>query len=170
MLFTLINASSCNKPDPEPQLPSGENTVYYYLDGTLEIPVDNIEFNTKAIKIYYCNQTNTSFQIYFTSSSHSYLKFFLMNGIQNIGNIILNQGNYSDCDSLNSFGYFYNEEWFSYYSYFSQNNSGTVNITYLSTDKKQFKGTFEMDLYDNNNSVKHITGGYFNINLDTLND
>ena len=56
-------------------------------------------------------------------------------------------------------------------AYYTHDNSGTVNITYLSENKRHFKGTFEMTVYQENTNVeKQITGGYFNINLDTLND
>ena len=45
------------------------------------------------------------------------------------------------------------------------------DISYLSENKRHFKGTFKMTVYHENTSVeKHITQGHFNINLDTVNN
>jgi hypothetical protein len=160
-LITIFNASSCNKPDPEPELPTGENTAYYYLDGQLIIPktfspgwgspyIDGITFYN----------TSNGFRIGFRISSID-LDLF-------IDNLLIQNGNYQ-LNSNSSYGKLslQNDIWVYYYT---TDNSGNLKITYLSDNQRQIKGTFEMDVYDSNGNVKHITDGHFNINLDTLND
>jgi len=63
-----------------------------------------------------------------------------------------------------------NDIWETQY-YYTHDGTGTVEITYLSEDKKKFKGTFEMVVYlAGTGKEKHITNGHFNINLETIND
>lgn len=158
-LITIFNASSCNKPDPEPELPTGENTAYYYLDGQLIIPetfspgwgspyIDGITFYN----------TSNGFEIGFRISSID-LDLF-------IDNLLIQNGNYQ-LNLTGSYGILglNNNIWVYYYT---TDNSGNLKITYLSDNQRQIKGTFEMDVYDSNGNVKHITDGHFNINLDTL--
>lgn len=174
-LITFFNASSCNKPDPKPELPTGENTAYYYLNGQLVVPSNSQPIIGPVISAlsYSCsNCANVlySCELEINAGNDEYLVMSFKNGIESVGNITL--AKCEDCFScdINSFGYLrlYNSSGSIYY--FTKNNSGTVNVTYLSANKQQIKGTFEMDVYDSNNNVKHITGGHFNINLDTLNN
>ena len=166
ILFSLLTASSCEKP--EPPLPTGENTAYYYLDGQLIIPTgytSGVSF-VKPIRIGYCSQPNNSFTINLSNYDESTYIFFL-NGIQTAGNRYLSEKSETFCESTNNIGCL--QLWNPITLYYTQNNSGTVNITYLSENKRQFKGTFEMTVYNSNGIVSpHITGGHFNINLDTL--
>jgi len=161
-LITIFNASSCNKPDPEPELPTGENTAYYYLDGQLIIPetfspgwgspyIDGITFYN----------TSNGFEIHFSERTPYYVDISINNQLIQNGNYQLNSnGSYGKLSLQNNI-------WVCYYT---TDNSGNLKITYLSDNQRQIKGTFEMDVYDSNGNVKHITDGHFNINLDTLND
>ena len=180
ILLSLLTTSSCNKPDPEPHptgenteppLPTGENTAYYYLDGQLVIPkgyTSGVSF-VKPIGYGGC-MPESSRLIYFQNPTERLYIYFL-NGIQTTGTIYLTTSNsgYDFCQNVNSIGMMDIRNTIESNYYFTQNNSGTVNITYLSENKRQFKGTFEMTVYNSNGIVSpHITGGHFNINLDTL--
>lgn len=174
-LITLFNASSCNKPDPEPELPTGENTAYYYLNGKLIIPSKSqpiIGPVSPALSYNSLNCANVlhSSELEINAGNDEYLVLSFKNGIESVGNISL--AKCDDCFScdINSFGYLRLYSSIGTIDYFTRNNSGIVNITYLSVNNRQFKGTFEMVVYGNNGNVKHITGGHFDINLDTLND
>lgn len=56
------------------------------------------------------------------------------------------------------------------YRYISEDNCGSIEITYLSPDKREFKGKFNMILYspDSQDSIV-IKNGHFWIDLDKLN-
>jgi len=160
-ILVLSTAASCNKPDDEPSLPTGENTMYYYMDGTLQIPIaSNSIPQTPAIYYNSCSD-DISFQI---CGRPLHIHFY--NGIQQTGYITLNQSNFDSCLVPNNHAFFEKNS----KVYYTQDGSGMVNITYLSADKRQFKGTFDMTVYDETGATKHLTDGHFNINLDTLND
>ena len=177
MLMMLTTAVSCtitrgeNEPE-EQELPTGENTIYYYVDGKLYIPEDqNIGgILTPAIDFYFCTG-GISLQLYTTN-----MCILFYNGIHETGEITLNQSNYDACQVRDNHGFYVQSElWddgvFHTTWYYTHDGSGTVNITYLSEDKRKFKGTFEMTVYhENTNEPIEITDGHFNINLDTLNE
>ena len=66
-ILLLSLASSCNKPEPEPeqQLPTGENTMYYYIDGELYIPKasSNGGIYSPAIGYGFCDSEHITFEI-----------------------------------------------------------------------------------------------------------
>jgi len=174
--FTIVLmstiASSCKKPkDEKSELPTGENTMYYYVDGVLHIP--------KGQHIGGVWEPAISYSVCLHGGSFDLvtLSFFIhfYNGIQSTGPILLNQGHYDSCQVLDNHAIFVKKELGSdgilhNIDYYTHDGSGTINITYLSADKRKFKGTFEMTVYhENTNAEIHITDGHFNINLDTLN-
>ena len=87
----------------------------------------------------------------------------------------MNQGHYDSCEVNDNHVFIHQKELWNdgvYHTtfYYTQEGSGIINITYLSEDKKHFKGTFEMTVFhENTGAEKHITKGHFNINLNTLN-
>ncbi len=170
-LIIFSTASSCKNPkDTGDELPTGENTLYCYVDGRLYIPKTG-DSTPPVPAIYFSLCTDG---VSFLLGADDLVLLF-QNGITQIGSITLNQSNYDACwvhdnhaflgqKELGSDGVFHN------IYYYTHNGSGTVNITYLSADKKHFKGTFEMTVYHENTGVeKHITDGHFDINLNTLN-
>ena len=66
--------------------------------------------------------------------------------------------------------YTYNACGYPYYLCISEDNCGSIEITYLSPDKREFKGKFNMILYspDSQDSIV-IKNGHFWIDLDKLN-
>ena len=172
-IILLSTASSCTDDEPtEPQLPTGENTMYYYVDGKLYIPKSSggfLEPYTPAIRFSNCNDDS-----YNIGTLNLFFHFY--NGITQIEEITLNQSHYDSCQVFDNHGNYGKKEsnkngvMITKY-YYTHNGSGTVNITYLSENKRHFKGTFDMTVYhEDTNEEIHITNGHFNINLDTLND
>ncbi len=172
-IILLSTASSCTDDEPtEPSLPTGENTMYYYVDGELYIPkpIYTTIPSMPAIGSGYCID-GVSLILYGRK-----LFFHFKNGIELIGEISLNQSNYQIC-TINDSHAFYNKEEQNENGimvtkhYYTHDGSGTVNITYLSDNKRHFKGSFEMTVYhEDTNAEIQITDGHFNINLDTLNE
>lgn len=169
----LLTALSCKKQiEPEEQLPSGENTMYYYVNGELYIPKDSNIGGWYAPAIGYgiCLD-GISFDI---STINLLIHFY--NGIQQSGTITLNQSHYDMCQVFENHAFYGQKELGSdgvYHNidYYTHDGSGLVNITYLSEDKRKFKGTFEMTVYHEDTDAEiHITDGHFSINLDTLNN
>ena len=172
--FMLLTALSCKKQiEPEEQLPSGENTMYYYVNGELYIPRDKNIGGMYAPAIGYsiCDVNSSTFSLRTIN-----LMLFFYEGIHETGSITLNQSHYDTCQVHDNHAYYGQKELGSdgvYHNidYFTHDGSGTVNITYLSEDKRKFKGTFEMTVYHEDTDAEiHITDGHFNINLDTLNN
>jgi len=173
-VLTLNIASSCNKPkEQEETLPNGENTMYYYIDGNLTIPESSSSggMTIPAINYGICDIDSPTFDIGTTNIS-----FQFYNGISDVGVITLNQSNYDTCQVFDNHGLYHASELWDdgiYHTtwYYTLDGTGEINITYLSEDKKHFKGTFQMTVYHmNTGSEKQITDGHFNINLNTLND
>lgn len=172
IVFMLTIASSCNKPrDEQIVLPTGENTMYYYIDGELYIPKGKHIGGVWAPAIGYglCLD-GISFDI---STINLLLHFH--NGIQETGNIMFNQSHYDMCQVMDNHAFYGQKELgidgvYHNINYYSHNGSGSVTVTHLSVDKRVFKGTFEITVYhENTDEPIEITEGHFNINLDTLN-
>jgi hypothetical protein len=167
-LITVFNASSCNKPDPETELPTSENTAYYYLEGQLIVPTGRGIVPPIIPAISFYNNSNNYFRLSFSSEDPSLDVDFYINGVITSITYFLNECTPSNCDeNYAHLSLPINHTWTDFKT---KDNTGNLKITYLSENKRQFKGTFEMDVYDSNGNVKHITGGHFNINLDTLNN
>jgi len=176
ILISVSTACKTDEPDTtekEIVLPTGENSMYYYIDNALYIPRGNTigGIHIDAINHTICaaDPTHTTFTL---GTSNIYLHFY--NGIQETGVITLNQSHHDLCQTTdyNAF-YSTSELWddgiYHTTSYYTRDGTGEINITYLSDDKQQFKGTFNMTVYHMNTGVtKEITEGHFNINLDTL--
>ena len=172
-ILIVSTASSCNKPEDEPVIvPTGENTMYYYIDGDLYIPetVNNGGIVSYAINYFLCLD-NETFNL---RTPNLLLQFF--HGIEQTGITTLNQGDFDSCQVGNSHGYYKGPKELNdngvlqSIAYYTHDGSGTVNITYLSEDKQKFKGTFDMSVYHENTDVEVKITGHFNINLDTLNN
>ena len=171
-ILLLSLTTSCKKPEPEQQLPTGENTMYYYIDGELYIPKasSNGGIYSPAISYGYCGAEHITFEI----NTNFGIDIHFEGGINKTGVITLNQSNYDSCQVFeNHANYATTELWNDgiYHTtwYYTHDGTGTVNITYLSDNKRHFIGTFEMTVYHENTGVeKHITDGHFNINIDTL--
>ena len=173
LIYILLSLTACHKTnDVEDVLPQGENTMYCYLNGELYVPLGHVNggFLINAIEHSICLD-DSSFSLAFTNRTlptPADIKLFFKGGINEEGVITLNEGHYDICQNTNNFGRVYIPNNTSN-AYYTRNNSGSVIITEISLDKKQFKGTFEMTVYKNG-ETKNITNGNFNINLDTLNE
>jgi len=167
----LLGSSCSEQVEYEEQLPTGENTMYYYLNGVLTIPKGNNEggIYTPAIGYSYCYSDTPSLNL----STFDILLHF-HEGISQTGIITLNNSSYEACDIMDNHAFCDTTElWedgiFHTTYYYTHNGTGEVNITYLSEDKQKFKGTFQMTVYrETTGETKEITEGHFNINLDTL--
>jgi hypothetical protein len=163
---------SCSKKDHEPTLPSGENTAYYYLNGGLVVPkgfTAGVSF-IKPISANICIQPNNAIVFYFNNSTE-YFQLYIKPGVVNTGLQVLSAGgSNSACDYNHSFAFLSIRGAVSNPSleFTTVQNSGEVNITKISADKRKFSGTFKATLYDANGQKVEITGGVFDINLDTL--
>ncbi len=170
VLFSIVmlsTAVSCKKSEIQQELPTGVNTMYYYIDGELYLPKGRHVGGIWDPAISYGICSNESFDI-----STINLLLLFHNGIQQIGEITLNQSHYDICQVFDNHAKFSkkNDEQ-QHINYYTHDGSGSVNITYLSEDKRKFIGTFEMTVYhESTNQAIQITDGHFNINLDTLND
>jgi len=174
ILISVSSACKTEEPDTTEEeivLPTGENSMYYYIDNALYIPKGNTigGIHSPAINYAICDINEPTFKII---TDNLILYFF--NGIQEEGLIILNQSHYSLCQTTDYNAFYHTSELWDdgiYHStaYYTRDGTGEINITYLSDDKQQFKGTFNMTVYHMNTGVtKEITEGHFNINLDTL--
>lgn len=175
-IFALIFFSilmSCSKKEEPIQLPSGENTAYYYLNGNLVIPkgAGFVPPVIKPITYGVCPLPSNGCSISFNNASE-YLDLFIKSGISTLGSYTLTTGttNIQNCTYDNSFGLLYirGNNGSSDTDYLTSQNSGEVIITKISANKRQFSGTFKATLKDANGQSVEITGGVFDINLDTL--
>ncbi len=180
IIFSVL--ASCTKEEIIPDstiLPSGENTMYYYIDGGLYIPKSTLDLpfpNIPAISFYQCSNSE-SFRL-----ETKNLELFFYEGIQQseIAPINQYQSNQNTCEQTSNFAIFYNkvkvgifengDPAYDYVTLPTDNNAGMLNITWSSANHRQFKGTFEFTVYDEDGPKNiHITDGHFDINLDTLN-
>jgi len=102
------------------------------------------------------------------------LNLFFNGRITHTGTYTLMHSDQGDTSSANGGNtYLYQNQAFVYGLggfYISEDNCGSIEITYLSPDKREFKGTFNMTLYNPyvaNDSIV-IKNGLFWINLDTI--
>ena len=171
LLFLMASNVSCIKSKEDTEDTTGENTMYFYVDGKLVISKDRNIGGIITPAIRYQNCGNGTFGIISMSLHISFYQ-----GINGIGKITLNQSHYDTCQVFDNHAFFHGQKElgsdgiYHNIAFYTHDGSGTVNITYLSPDKKHFKGTFEMTVYhENTNRPIHITDGHFNINLNTLN-
>ena len=171
IMFTIL--ISCSKKEDIIQLPSGENTAYYYLNGNLVIPkgAGVVPPVVKPITYGACPLPTNGCTISFNNASE-YINLFIKSGISTLGSYTLTTGstNIQNCSYANSFGLLYvrGNNGGTSIDYLTSQNSGEIIITKLSANKRQFSGTFKATLKDANGQSVEITGGVFDINLDTL--
>ena len=145
LLITIISSISIScikqeKKEKKEELPTGENTMYYYVDDKLVIPqVNYSDWVTPAINFYYCDSSHTTFKLYTLN-----IDFHFENGIQHSGIISFNQSNYDMCQTPGNHAFIHVKELQSdnivhNVLYYTHEGSGTINITYLSSDKKHLK-------------------------------
>ena len=171
-LFLFLALFSCSKQEDAASLPSGENTAYYYLNGNLVIPkgAGFVPPVVKPITANTCILPNNGIVLHFNNSLERFT-IYIKPGIVNIGSELLNLGgNNSACNYSNSFAFLSikGAAGNSNLEFTTAQNSGEVIITKFSANKRKFSGTFKATLYGVNGEQKEITGGVFDINLDTL--
>ena len=178
IFLLVINFNSCKKKTEEKknELPTGENTFYCYIDGELYVPKGS-DWAIPSIPDLDTSQCDTITHSFILSAYNANYKkdvsLFFHNGISETGTITLMQSNYDMCyvgDNHGNLTVIENEHGVDVQKYYyTHDGSGTINITYLSDDKRHFKGTFQMTVYhEDTNAPIHITDGHFNINLNTL--
>ena len=174
ILFLILIALSCSKnEDNLVQLPSGENTAYYYLNGNLVIPqgFGSVPPFVKPISCNLCIQPNNGI-VFRLNNIEQIFSFFIKSGITSTGLYPFNfgDGNDSACNYNNSFSLLSIRGFNGApdINYATTQNSGEVVITTLSADKRKFTGTFRATLVDGAGATIQVTGGVFNVNLDTL--
>ena len=178
IFLLVINFNSCKKKTEEKknELPTGENTFYCYIDGELYVPKGDgwAIPKIKGLNYIKCDIDSPSFFIRaYNVENKKAINIHFENGIENTGAITLMQSNYDTCDMNTCNAYLAVVENVNGIStskwYFTHDGTGTVDITYLSNDKKHFIGTFDMIVYhEDTNAPIHITDGHFNINLNTF--
>jgi hypothetical protein len=171
LLFSIL--ISCSKKEEPIQLPTGENTAYYYLNGALVIPkgAGVVPPVIKPITYSSCLLPDSGLVLNFNNLTER-LKLFIKPGITTTGTYTLSTGgtNIQTCIYNNNFGHLSirGNNGASDTDYLTSQNSGELIITKLSTNKRQLSGTFKATLKDANGQSIEITGGVFDINLDTL--
>lgn len=169
VFFFCLALFSCSKKDEETPSATAENTAYYYLNGGLIVPkgyTAGVGF-VKPITWRICSAPNAGLILFFNNKSETFQLFFNL-GINNSGIYQLSAGGSdSACFYGVNFGYLSlsstpGQE------FVTSQNSGEVIITKISADKRKFSGTFGATLFDTNGQKVEITGGVFDINLDTL--
>jgi len=166
MAFALITCCK-DKPDPDPLPPlthEGKNTFGCYIDG--EPFVAKVKFTVGGGTAVSAN-FNESTKYLILQGSHEYEG----GAIESIGfSVYVTQGvaNYvMKVNTTNKEGYTYGVATTIYYH--DMDNKGTVNITFLDTDKNIISGRFEMTLinpaYTNNPNkpTMVITDGRFDV-------
>ncbi len=183
--FSFLLFLGCSRPRtlyPLPEQPSqGLNHLYFYgtiNGGYAELYVASplFTFITYDPGITYnplCgnHQQGTSITATKYKEPRFYLSLFFYNGINHTGIYPLSDTDISTvplCDtSLNQHqaGLYLGGE-----KYVSKDHCGNIKINYLSPDKKEFKGIFNMTLYNANNSQDSIVirNGDFWIHIDSL--
>ncbi len=157
-------------------LPHGENTMYYYVDGKLVIPKTKHSgiHTLYAIGYFTCpNDTPNEGILGIVDSNHLWI---FINDLTE-GRHIFQQGHYDFCYMADGMSAFLDVEQTDpdgvvrTYPWYTRPGSGYIRFTYVSPDKRKFKGTFEMTVYHSvTGEEKHITDGHFNINLDKLHE
>ena len=172
IFLLVINFNSCKKKTEEKknELPTGENTFYCYIDGELYLPKGDGWAIPKIPGLNFSNCLDwVSFDIYAGNVDIKRdINLHFHNGISETGTITLMQSNYDMCyvgDNHGNLTVIENEHGVDVQKYYyTHDGSGAINITYLSDDKRHFKGTFEMTVYhEDTNAPIHITDGHFNI-------
>ncbi len=180
-IFALsLTLNSCkdklNQNIGDDGLPHGENTMYYYVDGRLVIPKTRYagEHIKYAIGYLYCYENNPNEGSLVLSDSQGL--YFLISDV-NEGRQEFHQAHYDLCYVPDGTCAFLDVKQTDpdgvvrTYPWYTRPGSGYIRFTYVSPDKRKFKGTFEMTVYHSvTGEEKHITGGHFNINLDKLHE
>ena len=180
VLFSLsLTAVHCkdnlNQNIGDDGLPHGENTMYYYVDGKLVIPKTKHSgvYTIPAISYHRCYQHQED--IIIRDSNHFYIRINSEDFTEETHNLY--QAHYDICRiPTNSCAFIGIEQTdpdgvVRTYPWYTRPGSGYIRFTYVSPDKRKFKGTFEMTVYHSvTGEEKHITDGHFNINLDKLHE
>ena len=85
------------------------------------------------------------------------------------GLIEMGQGHY-DFDFVPGSYAMYSQLENGWMDYYTRPGSGWVEIEWMSEDKRKFKGRFEMTLYNYQGRSVTLTDGYFNIDMDKLDE
>jgi len=178
VLFSLsLTAVHCkdnlNQNIGDDGLPHGENTMYYYVDGKLVIPETKHSGIYTLHAIAYGRCSDTARHIILHDSNHLWFRIYDDHLVE--GTHSFNQATYDYCRAPNGTFAFIGikqtdpDGVVRTYRWYTRPGSGYIRFTYVSPDKRKFKGTFEMTVYHSvTGEEKHITDGHFNINLNTL--
>ena len=181
VLFSLsLTAVHCkdnlNQNIGDDGLPHGENTMYYYVDGKLVIPETKYAGThiRYAIGYRYCVSISPHAGWLILVDSN---KLRIMISDISEGRHDFHQAHYDLCNIPDGTCAFLDVKQTDpdgvvrTYSWYTRPGSGYIRFTYVSPDKRKFKGTFEMTVYHSvTGEEKHITDGHFNINLDKLHE
>jgi len=181
VLFSLsLTAVHCkdnlNQNIGDDGLPHGENTMYYYVDGKLVIPETKYsgEYVIPAIEYSYCPSISNNAGWLELADSNNL--FILISNIS-LGRHDFHQAHYDSCSNSDGTSAVLDikqtdpDGVVRTYPWYTRPGSGYIRFTYVSPDKRKFKGTFEMTVYHSvTGEEKHITDGHFNINLDKLHE
>ncbi len=188
MLMLVISTVSCKRkilypiPKSEPKPPTTVNHFYFYFekDGKDELYIaeNYYDFDHYRNGIDFFEDAGANHQgqllIGFKHASFD-MGLFFYPGITHTGIYTLKHSDEAMTES-NGYTYLNQNQAYIYplfthnYQYISEDNCGSVEITYLSSDKREFKGRFNMTLYapQSQDSIV-IKNGHFWIDLDKLN-
>jgi len=173
-LTALYCKDNLNQNIGKDGLPHGENSLYYYVDGRLVIP----ETKHSGISVYYAiaykycpANSNNAGWLKLKDANH--LRILISDLSE--GRHYFHQAHYDMCNVPDGTSASLNikqtdpDGVVRTYPWYTRPGSGHIRFTYVSPDKRKFKGTFEMTVYHAvTGEEKHITDGHFNINLDKL--
>jgi len=186
LFLTLLSVSSCSKDkrindkEKEEKPPTEVNHFYFYVnkngEKNLYVAEEYSGVEGHQYGITYYENVGAHHQIsQLNGDSHN--KFmYTISFLDNITHTGIYQMMHSDLieNGTGGFTYLYQSQAFLSILngiYISEDNCGTVDITYLSPDKKEFKGDFNMILYNPTNPQDSIVieDGHFWIDMNTLN-
>ena len=186
--FTLISCKKIDIMNSKNEIPTGINHFYFYTvkNGHKTLMVAK-KYSTDLGTVPAISVSDNTFE-YFQGtflSAHSGqfmggkgkddfdIEFFIADGITHIGNYPILETDANQTGSVYFTQLNQNQSFIKLYhpdqEYYSKPNSGNLTITYLSPDKKELKGYFNMRLYNSQtgDSVQ-IKDGHFWIHKDSL--
>jgi len=125
------------------------------------------------------NDWGISYKIYEDSSSYfsaydwpddKHIKIYIQAGMFRTGHINIGIGHYDLYAISGNFAKYCEQVKDKWVDYYTRPGSGWVEIQWMSKDKRKFKGYFEMTLYNEQGGSVQLTDGYFNIDMDRLDE
>ena len=168
MLFTL----SCKKTEENPQEEEEVNVVKWKQNGVWYQSEDQVWS-------FMPGGWGVSYRIYEDSSmwfkgkdnpDYKQIKIRIQDTMFKEGLIEMGQGHYDFDFVPGSYAMYSQQEDYWWVDYYTRPGSGWVEIEWISEDKRKFKGRFEMTLYNEEGGSVTLTDGYFNIDMDKLDE